>query len=520
MKLFLLSVILCLLFTASTISGQNPGLQVRLTSSGINFAKQIALGLLEDIIRKLEFPEIREGDAVLSNLKVKSFTSGTTTVSTKSPNVFKIRMKGAGVSVAGNWRAKTKFLFITFRGSGTGKAYAEIDLEQTIILDRSSDKPLFTVGDCEARVIKFDSSVEGSNFLEDWLYNLILEFLEIGFRRDLKDAICPELKKVLEKQTKQISTDFKTDFPLVFGTNINLGLVSNPAVTSNSITLALRGRCFPKSMSSLSFPFNPPTVPAITTTSQMARISISPYVMNTLLYSLWKSNVLKKTFTQQQLTVALGSTLNANTLAPFFPTLAPYGNQPLQAEIRASQAPRAQFTTTGIQISGKFDIIAGPSSAPQAATISTNVDFTAQPRLTNGVISGSISNVVVVITNAGVLPDQVLNQINQLIKTFLSAQIVPAVNEVTGAGFELPSFYGYSFYGATITTKTNALEIGSNFRKTPPSTTTRTVTPYRPRPRPCERIRRPGQNNDGNFDDFRIQEVLQRIDGDDYLCEV
>ena len=52
----------------------------------------------------------------------------------------------------------------------------------------------------------------------------------------------------------------------------------------------------------------------------------------------------------------------------------------------------------------------------------------AQPRLTNGVISGSISNVVVVITNAGVLPDQVLNQINQLIEAFLSTQVVPAVN--------------------------------------------------------------------------------------------
>ncbi|XP_076824147.1 bactericidal permeability-increasing protein-like [Clavelina lepadiformis] len=492
MKLVLLSVILCLLFTASTISGQNPGLQLRLTSNGINFAKDIALEFLHDVINKLKLPDFSEDNFAVSNLRITSFNLGSTTVTTKSPNIFKVTVKDAGAFATGDWRAWKKIWFIKLRASGTGKVSAKVDLEQTIGLGRNSDKPTLSVGKCTSHITSFDIELEGSNFFQDWIYNLILSFFKGKIRRNLQEQICTEIQKTLGEQFKKLSNDFKTDFPLVFGTKVNLGLVSNPAVTSNSITLALRGRCFPKSMPSLSFPFNPPTVPAITTTSQMVRISISPYVMNTLLYSMWKSNVLKKGFSQQQISATLKSPLTANTLAPFFPTLSSYDNQPLQAEIRASQAPRAQFTTTGIQISGKFDIIAGPSSAPQAATISTKVDFMAQPRLTNGVISGSISNVVVVITNAGVLPDQVLNQINQLIEAFLSTQIVPAVNEVTGAGFELPSFYGYSFYGATITTKTNALEIGSNFRKTPPTTTSRPFTTRWPRrPNPCRDVDRP-----------------------------
>ncbi|CAK8678853.1 unnamed protein product [Clavelina lepadiformis] len=510
MKLVLLSVILCLLFTASTISGQNPGLQVRLTSNGINFAKDIALGFLRDVINKLKLPDFSGKNFAISNVRVRSFTFGSSTVTAKSPNVFKVAVKGASAYATANWRAWTKVWFINFRASGTGKVSAKVDLEQTIGLGRSSDKPALSAGECKSPITSFDIDLEGSNFFEDWLYNLVLSFFEGKIRRELQSKICPEIAKALAEQSKKLSSEFQPDFPLVFGTNVNLGLVSNPAVTSNSITLALRGRCFPKSMPSLSFPFNPPTVPAITTTSQMARISISPYVMNTLLYSMWKSNVLKKSFTQQQLTAAVGSPITANTLVPFFPTLAPYGTQPLQAEVRASQAPRAQFTTTGIRISGKFDIIAGPSSAPQAATISTNVDFTAQPRLTNGVISGSISNVVVVITNAGVLPDQVLNQINQLIEAFLSTQIVPAINDVTGAGFKLPTFYGYSFYGATITTKTNALEIGSNFRKTPPPPPPTIKYP----PKPCIR-RRPISNDD------ELQEGFYEIrhnDREELLC--
>ncbi|CAK8678856.1 unnamed protein product [Clavelina lepadiformis] len=483
MKLALLSVILCLLFTASTISGQNPGLQLRLTTNGINFAKNIALEFLHDVISKLKLPDSSGDNFAISNVKITSFTLGATTVTTRSPNLFKVGVKGAGASATGDWRAWKKIVFFKVRASGSARVSANIDLDQTIGLGRRSDKPAFTVGACSAKIANFNVKLKGGNFITTFIYNIILRFFEGKIRRELEEKICPEVTEALAKQTKKISTEFKTDFPLVFGTKVNLGLVSNPAVTSNSITLALRGRCFPSTMSSLSFPFNPPTVPVIT---KMVRISISPYVMNTLLYSIWKSNVLKKTFTQQQVAGAVKTTLRANVLAPFFSTLASYGNQPLQAEVRASQAPRAQFTATGIQISGKFDIIAGPSSAPQAATISTNVDFTAQPHLTNGVISASISNVRVVITNAGALPDQVINVINQLIKVFLSAQILPAVNDVTGAGFKLPTFYGYSSYGATITTKTKGLEIGSNFRKTPPKTTRRPPSTRFPLPVDCD----------------------------------
>ncbi|CAK8678850.1 unnamed protein product [Clavelina lepadiformis] len=474
MKSVTISVILLLLFEASATADQNPGIQMLLTSKGINFAKDVVLGFVRDVASNLAIPNINESNYVVSDFRTTSFDLGTTKVNTESPIVFKVGVKGATATATGKWKASDKILFFTINGMGKFHVSANIDLEQTIGFGRNSDKPAFWIGSCSADVTNIDIQLEGNYFLQTWIYNILLGFFKDRISRELKDKICENIKGSFAEQTKKFSNEFQTDFPLVFGTNqpikLNVGLISNPVVTTNSITIALRGRCFPMSMPWLRFPFIPPTAPVLSSyTSKMARISISPYVMNTLLYSMWKNNVLKKSFTQQQLSSVLGSPLTANTLAPFL-TLAPYGYQQLQAEVLAIRAPKAQFTTRGVTISGKFDIIAGPPIAPNAATINTDVEFMFTPLRSGGIISGSMSNMRVVITNVGALSSQARSKMNKLIEDFLLIQMLPALNSATETGFEYLRIYGFAFSDTSIYYRQNAITMETNFRKLPTTT--------------------------------------------------
>ncbi|XP_076824710.1 bactericidal permeability-increasing protein-like isoform X1 [Clavelina lepadiformis] len=499
MKLAIISAAFCLILLISSTSGENPGFQIRLTSRGLNFGRDVALGFLKDRLKNLQVPEHTGDGYGIRNIRVTSWNLGSTTITTSRPNEVTLGINSAAATVYGDWRYWKKLLFFTLRDSGTVRVSTSISIQQTVRVGRSGDKPTFSVGHCTASIGHFDVHLSGGNLVATTFYRVILAAVKNIIKPALQLQICPQVVKILSDQSSKITNNFPTVFPLVFGSNVNLGLVANPAVTSDSFTLSLRGRCFPANNPGLSFPFNAPTTPVLTPTSQMARISISPYTMNTLLYSMWQSNLLRKFYSQQELSAAIGTSLTANVLADVFPALAQYGSSSLEAEVRAPEAPRVHITPAGIGVNGRIElvlyVVLGPGNKPQALTISTNVQVTVQPRLVGSVVSGTISHLNVAVTGAGGLP---VEAINGIINYFLPSQILPALNRVAAAGFDIPGYYGFSVSGASIATRQNALEVGTDFRKAPPSTTQppRTTTTLGPLGPICRSLRRIGPDGE------------------------
>ncbi|XP_076825361.1 bactericidal permeability-increasing protein-like [Clavelina lepadiformis] len=445
-------------------SGVNPGIKARVTQRGLDFATEIALGFVDKAVDDLSLPSFSGDSPVkynVQNLNIDSFSVGNTRFTTAAPNVITPTIDNGAVAASADFSASKTFKVFgfSFTLSESGRLIAsasDLDLSQRIGLGMDANgKPTFSVGDCDSDIGNLDVRVEGTKL--DSVFNFIIGLFKETLKNELQKRICPAVKGALLKQASTVTQKFKLTFPFVSGTKVDLGLVCNPEATGNEFIVSLKGKCFPSSMPNLAFPFVAPSMPAISGTSKMACISVGPYVLNTLLYSMWNLGQLEKTFNVDK----IGS---LGDLSALLPPLAVIGNNPVQIVVRATGAPSVQLTTAGIGIDVSFEAVINavlPDGTLQhAITASADVAVLAEARIDNGKIAGTIQTLDVTVTDAGIFPAELFNQ---LIQAFLPQAILPAVNGITEAGFEIPSLYDFRFSSASVAHKQNALEVCSDF---------------------------------------------------------
>ncbi|CAK8678841.1 unnamed protein product [Clavelina lepadiformis] len=446
-------------------SGVNPGVKARVTSGGLKFLSQIALGFAEDAVEDLGLPTLSGTSPVeykISNLKINSFSLGRIGFNTAAPNVITPVIDDGKVSASARFEASKTIEVFGFSFpiaiSGNIRASASgLDLSQEISLGMKADgKPTFSLQNCDSSIGDLDLKVSGTTL--DAAFNLIIGLFKSTITDLLQKEICPAVKKALSKQGEKVTEKFKLVYPLIKQTNIDLGLVCDPEATGTEFLVSLKGKCFASSMPNLPRRYVALPMPPISATSKMACISVSPYVLNTLLYAFSELGHLGRTFDFDELG-ALG------ILTILLPNLQAVQDNRVQIVVSATSAPSVDFTASGIGIEGSFEVVVNavlPDDSKQhVITIMANVDILAKARIENGNFAGNIGSLDVTVTDAGELPAELFNQ---LFQAFIPQAILPAINGITEAGFEIPSLFDFCFSGASIIHKKDALEVCTDFK--------------------------------------------------------
>ncbi|XP_076809757.1 uncharacterized protein LOC143452606 [Clavelina lepadiformis] len=231
--------------------------------------------------------------------------------------------------------------------------------------------------------------------------------------------------------------------------------------------MAAKGRCFGSKNPQQSFPFSPPLTPSLTSTTQMVRISIGEYVMNTLLYTMWQDNRFTKSVGLRQVSQGLDKVFASPSIGRASSIFQTYRNRPKQVSIHAKDSPKANFYTNRVVITAVFllDVnIILPTRTLRGVTITTNVRIEGKPYVSGGKLKASITDLSVVATDSDIEALST-SQINSLIQGFLPTQITPVLKGIVEAGFLIPEYFGYKATGLSLVVKSNAIEIGSDFKE-------------------------------------------------------
>ncbi|CAK8678839.1 unnamed protein product [Clavelina lepadiformis] len=449
-------------------NGVHPGIKAKLTSKGLDFASDVVLGFAENAIQKIKLPSISGSTPVeynVNSLMIETFNLGNTKFRTKTPNLFIPAIDKGTISASARFSASKTFKIFNFpftlRADGGIRASASgLHLSQEFALKMAKNgKPTFLVEACSARIEDLDIKVFDTKL--DAVFNIVLELFKETIKEELEKRICPAVKKTLSSQASKVANSFIVNYPFLLETSVDLGLVCDPEATENELMISVKGRCYPSDNPDLEFPFVTTALPRISSSAQMARVSFSPYAVNTLAYSLWKLGKLEGTFNVGK----LGS-LGVGDLGSVLPPLAIIGDNPLQIEVRATHPPRTEFTPDGIRIEGTVEVVLNAvmpdGSILQALTVISDIELLAKARIENQTISGRASYLDVRVSDAGELPAELFNQ---LLQAFLPQAILPAINGIAETGYEIPSLYGYDLINASVEHKLNALEVGADLKQ-------------------------------------------------------
>ncbi|CAK8678699.1 unnamed protein product [Clavelina lepadiformis] len=437
----------------------NPGMILRVSTRGLNYAKDIALNNVRRSVSSISIPNQSGSKYEIKNIRLTSFDLGSTTFRLSSPNVFTPTVSGASIGFSLDWKVWKKIWFITLKEDGNARVSGRVSVSPSLVLSQQAGKPSFSAGACSASVTNFNIKLGGNGWFFNWLYNLIVGLFEGSVRRNIEKSICPAIQKALREQNAKYLSTYTTNYPFFYGTNINLGLIKNPEVNNNGITASLAGICYKNP--SRGFPFLPPAVSPITPSTHMAKVSLSPYVVNTFLYTLWQNGKFTKEFTKVSLSNSLPIPLTARALSVFIPSFRDYRDRSLKITVRAPKAPRATFSSAGIQVTGKFQLLVDVQGLGNKLTVDINLTFMTKLRVQNNLITGEVTAMTAVDTSSSGFPSTILNQILQ---TFISKLLLSPLNAAAGGGYKLPSYYGFAFENVSLQTKQNALEVGTDLR--------------------------------------------------------
>ncbi|XP_076824717.1 bactericidal permeability-increasing protein-like [Clavelina lepadiformis] len=466
-------IVLLLLSVSATFclavqTGEQPGLKARFGERGLNFGKDLVLDFVKNRLNSVPIPDV-SGDSPLTysltNIEIVSFDLTQSTLETSAPNLFIPNVVDASVAVSATWEASRVvdlgIFSFTLQGAGNLTASASgVNLRQEIGLGRNSnDNPAFSIGSCTASIGNIEADLGDASF--DALLKTFDEFVET----ELSNRLCPALKNLLEKQAAKLTERYDLIFSLTSQLGVDLGLVCDPEASEDNLLFSLRGRCFPRNNPSLSFPFSAPVMPPLSSTSQMVRLGINHYVLDTLLYSLWKEDLLDHEISASQISAVIDQTLTAADVATLLQKFSLHGNKPLHFLLRFVDLPDVHFDSDGITVYAHYEVAAGVLTDEEFQDVYTAaavINATASMNVLEGRLFGRIENLEVRVTQAGEFPVEL---VNKLIEDNLPDQILPVLNNLAKTGYEIPDYMGYTLENTSVETKENALEIGTDISR-------------------------------------------------------
>ncbi|NXD02026.1 BPI protein, partial [Certhia familiaris] len=326
----------------------NPGFMVRITQSGLDYAHQQGIAILEKELAQLKLPDI-SGDTrvlrvgkvhyALSRLRLRDFHLPYSRITPISNVGLQVSISNAFAELDGDWRVK----FLVVRDHGSFNLRVE-NIYIKIILQLGSDttgKPTISTSGCSARISKVRVLFSGKF---GWLYNLFHNVIESRIQKILEDKICDNVVKSVQNDLQTYIRTLPVTAKIGNKTGIDYSLVAPPRATARSLDAELKGEFYSLAHRS-TVPFSPLPLAFPSDHERMVYFGASSYFFNTACIAYHKAGALVFEITEAMIPKDAGFSLDTSVFSAFIPQLEEmYPKMPMKFRL---SAPTAPFLTIG-----------------------------------------------------------------------------------------------------------------------------------------------------------------------------
>ncbi|RUS91982.1 hypothetical protein EGW08_000195, partial [Elysia chlorotica] len=318
-------IIHVLVFTTLVIAN-NPGVKIRITKNGIDYANAVAHADIVKQLRSLTIPNQGGKDGHLSydisNIRLTDLAPPASSISlVPGANGISWALSNFGITIHADWRVKYKKGIAKISTSGsfdvsiTGMSVAET---AGFGID-GTGRPSIASKGCSCSIGDVKVSFHGGTA---FILNLFRHTAERKMRDAIPPKICEAVVKVVNSDAERSLASMVVTVELAKHFLVDYRLVASPTITADYIEILDKGEVFWEAAIKEA-PFSPQPIPAWTDNSRMVYIWVTDYTPNTFFYQAHTNGYLKYNVTKKDLSVDRESYLNTTCSLKCIGTIIP-----------------------------------------------------------------------------------------------------------------------------------------------------------------------------------------------------
>ncbi|KAM9390358.1 BPI fold-containing family C protein [Phaethornis superciliosus] len=437
----------CSLLLFSLLSGQlnaNPGLKVRITQKGLDYAKEVGLEILKQNMEKEHFPDLSGYEKYgLGNVKYNISRIHVTAVEFPSASIslipgtgIKLMITNASLTIDMNWSIRTWI----FKDSGRSTVYISKVFVTAIFstpLDKMDYKSI-SLASCRTSSGDIDLKLNGK---KGFLHNFFIKYLKKPIHRTLVTNSCPNIRSGIQLMDENLQS-LSVLTPIDDLAEIDYSLNSLPAVVRPFINLDLKGTVYPTGNYT-----GPPYVAAPFTIpdqrDSMLYLAFSEYFFQTSSFAYYTAGAFNVTIAEETCSYY---NISTEIFGSIIPEVAKYSvtPNPVMLKIMATEIPiisleQDSFT---VEIEGSMEVFAVlPDSTTQSLfTINITANTSIALNVFDQKLMGSLClnrlQFSLAYSNVGFFEISLLENILSYI---LQTEVIPSANAKLSKGFPLPN---------------------------------------------------------------------------------
>ncbi|KAM6293221.1 BPI fold-containing family C protein-like isoform 1-T3 [Porphyrio hochstetteri] len=439
--------ICCFLLLLSLLSEQlyaNPGLKVRITQKGLEYAKEVGLEILKQNMEKEHFPDLSGYEKFgLGNVKYNISRIHVTAVEFPSASIslipgtgIKLVIENASLTIDMSWNIRTWM----FKDSGRSTVHISkvfvtavfaVPLDNTAYASISLTSCRTTSGDIDIKL----------NRKSGFLNNFFIKYLKKPIHRSLITNSCPNIRSGIQLIDEDLRS-LNVLMPIDDLAEVDYSLNSLPAVFQPFVDLDLKGIVYPAGNYT-----DPPYVAAPFTipdhSDSMLYLAFSEYFFQTSSFAYYTARAFDITIAEETCSYF---NISTEIFGSIIPEVAKYSvtPYPVMLKLMATEIPiisleQDSFT---VEIRGSMEVFAVlPDSTTQSLfTMNVAANTSIALNIFDQKLMGSLClnrlQFSLAHSNVGFFEISLLENILSYI---LQTEVIPSANAKLSKGFPLPN---------------------------------------------------------------------------------
>ncbi|KAK3757658.1 hypothetical protein RRG08_000170 [Elysia crispata] len=469
--------VIILLVSLELAIATNPGVKIRVTKSGIEYANRIAHAEIVKQLKSLNIPNQGGQDGRLSydihNIQLTDLAPPGSAISlVPGTNGISWALSNFGITVHAEWRVKYKKGVVKISTSGsfdvsvTGMSVAET---AGFGID-GTGRPSIASKGCSCSIGSVKVSFHGGTA---FILNLFRHTIEKKMRELLPPKVCDAVVKVINNDAERSLASMVVTVDLAKRFLVDYRLVAPPTISADYIEILDKGEVFWEA-DVKEAPFSPEPIPAWTDNSRMVYIWVTDYTPNTFFYQAHTNGYLKYNVTKKDLPADRESYLNTTCTLKCIGTIIPqigwkYPNSVVEFGLRTTAVPKAALSadTLTAELSTLVDMLVRTPKNELVflATLIVNASLTLQPNVKdqnlNAVITDYSFKLALEKSAIGPLFPSVLNTVINGVLNFI---VIPKLNVIAAKGVQLPMVGDVQFSNTKLLLQEGNLLIGTDLQ--------------------------------------------------------
>ena len=470
--MLLLSVaVLLALVPDLSLGVKAPGFRVALTAKGLDYGRQVGIGILEASLHDLKIPTLTGKQKIdfgighitftwtVSNVQIQSLSIPTSSL---TPGSNGLTLKASGIS------AKTGGHINVNDGNDFPHVSASTDLDITfsgiafsvsiLFGNDSSGRPTAKSSGCSSSVGDAHVSFHGGS---SWIYKVVDAIADFSgmLKHNFAPTFCSGVTDAINNQLNHAIETAPIIVKVDKWAQVDYALLQSPVYTNTSVATLHKGE-FESVSHPTEAPFSPPPLPPITDTSKMMYVWLTEYVVNTAGLVYHEAGFLAYNITPDKVPKGIPFQLNTSSFRLLVPALySKYPNMAMLLTVKTTKPPQMHIYPKSANLTGigevNVQVITPDKTVHSAFTMGLTVYMNAyawvHPNGTKQVISANITLLKftfdLVSSNIGNVS---LSELNQAVQLLVSLFVIPVANVYGQRGLEIPLIDGISFENPSV----------------------------------------------------------------------